>query len=221
MKQTFNHFIQEQFNDETIDDQIYEQRRIIAKAEQEIKRLNAIREEQESKPWHQWDSVKFTHIGYSHSDGYRSHRTCKDTFKTYEEFVRVILKNIDPDNRFGGEDDSDFIIISPNGHDYDLEADEIRNLPLVKEFFERKELRKLLKKEERELYSIEDDINHLKKEIEATDKYTEAYIQSLREKQSLVISERDELRTKIENSETSKRLKDLDELLSEIDKKER
>lgn len=216
-KTTVDTFIQDQFNDNTIDDQILAQKNVISRAEREIVRLTEIRAEQANIPWYRWDGVTFNHFGFYHSDGYRSHHACSDTFKSYEEFVRVIIEAIDPDVQYSGADDSDFIIVSPNGRRHKLESDELRNLPLVKEYFERKDLQATLKKDQKEIEEFDQDINRYAREMEATDKYTEIYIKSLHEEQLKIIQERDEFKAKLESGESLKRLKELNEILRCVD----
>lgn len=214
-KLTLHKFVKQKFNSDTINTQINEQEKVIASAEREIERLESIREDQQKLPWYRWDGISFEHEGWDHINGYCSNKTLSKTYKNYEEFASQVIKSADSDLRNSGfdPDHSVFTIVSPGQDFYDLNSEERFELPLVKEYFERKKLRKEMKKEESEVLSLDREIDRLAKEIDEKDKYTESYIESLQQKQAEAIKEREDRKEQLENGQVAQRLRELDELL--------
>ncbi|WCF11545.1 hypothetical protein NDS46_31810 (plasmid) [Paenibacillus thiaminolyticus] len=214
-------FISGNFNDETIGEQIRQQEKIINNAEREIERLNLLRSKQKNMQWFQWNGTSFIHVGYSHSDGFRSHRNCKDVYTNYEDFVITILNEIDHDTRnFYRNDDSDFYIVSPSEESYLVNGGELRTLPLVKEYFERKELQKTIKAMDKELNKLRTEFYQLDKEVANTEKYTHQYISFLIDRKREIQKDIDEKSRNFTKSSTViKRLNELNQLLSNLDKK--
>ena len=218
MSERFKNFLSKYFNENTIDKQIQQQQEIIQKIEKRIVELNSLKEIQLHKPWYEWDSVKFIHYLFENINRYRDFQYSPQEFLSYYEFVCCIIKHLDDDLR--DESDvysSDFIIVSPTGESFIFQGNEAKILPLVTEYFERKQIEKNLGELKKEIQYIENRILLIDKELTETDKYTQSYLEQLKERKKKLVSSKDELKKKQEvmNYEIEK----LNFILRKIDSK--
>jgi hypothetical protein len=219
MSDKLNDFIEENFNNKIIESQIEEERVKIRISEAKIEKLKLSGQEVNKNNWYMWNGISFLHQGYSHHNGYRSNHNGTDIIEKYEEFVVCILINTDKDIAFLPlNDDSDFYIISPIHKQYLLSSKDIKNLPLIVEYYEREELNKKLDVYLENIKTLNFDINAIELDCQKTEMYTDLYISNLREQQSklkdqLTLFEKEDLFILIEN-----RIEEINEILKNVDK---
>lgn len=210
-----NEFIKNNFNEDTICSQINFQKKIIQMAEREIERLKSLKEKQENIPWYFWDGVKYQISTFGNYDGYRSHHNWTRHYKSYKDFVIDSLRELDPD--FNISDSTDFIIYAPMGEKYHIGYEEIKEMNLIKEYFERKELNNKLKNAEQEIKDIYKDISSLENDINNVNKYNKEYIDKLIERKIIIENEKVELEKKLNISFIQYRIEEINNMLKEID----
>lgn len=174
---SFNDFLQNNFNDDTISKQIGQQERIIAQAEKEIRLLQKTKEEQQGTAWYNWNGVKFQEKMYDSCNRYRDQFLGTQIIAFYEDFISRIIENNYEDRGNGG--DIDFIIISPTGEEHILDSEEMEELPLLKEYLLRKELKEKYKRQDQQIEDLERKVSSLDHQIQQTEKYTSLYIAQL------------------------------------------
>lgn len=210
------HFIASEFNTETVDRQVAEQEKIISRAQKKIEELKSMQMQQNEDPWYEWDGVSFYARNFDTYNHYRDRELDRTFFSNYESFVKDIILCLDSD--FEYEADRDFYIVSPNKEEYKVE--ELPSLPLVKEYFERKELQKKLKPPTAMENVLHDSIRSLDGKIKETEKYTANYIETLqeeKEKKEKQLQELQEKRKAKNKIEIVNRISEIDGLLRCID----
>lgn len=209
-------FIASEFNTETIDRRIWAEEKIISQTKKKIQELESIRMEQNEKPWYEWEGVSF-------SASFRDTQLLEfgsELLPTFEDFVVAIIK--EKDNDFHYSEYKDFYIVSPNEEEY--KVPNLKELPFVKEYFERKELQKNLSLTtfNTMLTVLQSTIQSMENKIKETDKYTEKYIQTLQEEKEKKEKQLEILQQKRKDESDSKvvnRIQEINTLLHRIDEK--
>lgn len=208
-------FISSQFNENTIDNQIRQQEELISKAQQKIDTLTSLKDYQTQLPWYKWNDVTFQLHEYDSDNSYCDTDCGITVFKSYEEFASEILKVLFPHltkrERFGSFTKI-FEIISPTGELYSLDFG-LNELPLVKEFIERDDLRKVIKKFDDQIEKLELKEKGLKLIIEEKDKYNESYIENQKKELSRCELEIINIQDERNNSPEAKRIDELNQVL--------
>ena len=214
----FQEYVKSAYNDGTLDGQISKRDQIIRRAEEQIRHLESLREKQKNTPWQEWEGTRFVSDVYDSYNSYRDTHCGRSEYTNYLDFVTAII--LERDSRFNRNNEMEFKILSPNGEEYEVDDDSEKDMPLLAEYFERMKIEKSIKDITRSLNDLEKEIRNLDAEISQTDKYSEKFIQELKEEKKEAESklERAESQAKHEN-EDYRRVMELNKVLSEVDEK--
>lgn len=214
----FQDFVTEAYNDGTLDGQISKQEQIIRRAEEQIRHLESLRKKQKNTPWQEWEGTKFVSDVYDSYNSYRDTHCGRSEYTSYLDFVKAII--LERDFRFNRNNEMEFKILSPNGEEYEVDDDSEKEMPLLAEYFERIEIEKSIKDITRSLNDLEKQIRHLDAEISQTDKYSEKFIQELKEEKKEAESKLKRIESQAKNeNENYIRVMELNKVLSEVDEK--